>query len=797
MNLRPFAFFLLLSACLLSPLYAAEEISTLLFDMRHTTLHQPPICELELPFASKPEQSRAFHDVKKDWGQSADQADRFTFSFSTPNPEAIGSITLYFHSKDGWYAQGASIPQMPVYVKTFFGEHRSHYTVTFHKNRFTTEGKPGTWSNVDTIRFAFWRGKAVDSEVRIHSLAAVRSPETPLVLTDPEKPDAAKWLTGRLEQLGIEHLEVPQDELTWEYVQRYHVVLLPGNPNLPEETAELLTRNLQRGGRVLGFYQIPADLMRAMGFEPGRYLRSPDGDAALASFRMTDAFPSPVETVAQRSWNIITATPLENGKLKPVVGAWWYDAQDRKTEYPALLLSDHGAFFSHILTQDSDEEKDAFLLALLGRYCPEIWQQATDRARKSFDDVGGPKSMTPEQRQARHTRLRDGLAEKGFDSKWTINTKIGAEDKSRYPKLWLTLQELRDKEILLYCESVRPKTPEFRAWWEHAGTGAYPGDWDRTMRELAETGFNAVIPNMLWGGLAHYESDILPRSGVFQKHGDQIAQCVAAGKKHGVEVHVWKVCYNLSTAPGDFVERMKAENRTQVKADGSSVNWLCPSHPNNVKLECDSLCEVVSKYDIDGVHFDYIRYPASDHCYCTGCRERFGKDTGTEISDWPRDVLEGGKAKPEFKQWRCDQITALVARVHNEAKRIKPGIKISAAVFCDYPGSRDWVLQDWPVWIDRGYLDFLCPMSYTDSLTRFESLTETQRNLVKDRIPLYPGIGATATGQRLTPDQVVAQIEIARKLGAGGFVIFNLNAATLQRIPPMTKLGATCPKPQQ
>ena len=37
-----------------------------------------------------------------------------------------------------------------------------------------------------------------------------------------------------------------------------------------------------------------------------------------------------------------------------------------------------------------------------------------------------------------------------------------------------------------------------------------------------------VLPNMLWGGLAHYPSDVLPRSETFRKHGDQIAQCVAA-----------------------------------------------------------------------------------------------------------------------------------------------------------------------------------------------------------------------------------------------------------------------------
>lgn len=770
---------------------AAEDISTLLFDMRNTTVHYPPICELALPFAEKPEERRAYHDVERAWGDVADRADRFEFKFGCRDFEAIDLVTLYFHSGDGWYAQSFPMPKKPTYPGSNL--YFPVFKMTFQKHRFEKEGEPGPWRKVDKIRFAFWRGKAIDTEVRIHSLAAVRAPETPLVLTDAKEAEAAKGLTGRLERLGIEFLAVPQEEANWDLIERYRVIVLPMNPNIPEETTRLLCLAIQQGQRVIGFYQVPVAVMREMGFEPGRYLRSPDGDEAFASFRLTDAFSAPVETVPQRSWNIITASPIEESETSPAVGAWWYDAGGRKTEYPALLVSEEGAYFSHVLTSDGDQSKDAFLLALLGRFSPEIWKHAAVRAQEALRDVGDPRNLTPEESRARWHRFLEGMKEKGFDSDWILDTKLGREDVSRYPMLWRLLQEARTEEILRYCRSVSPKTPEFRAWWEHAGTGAYPGDWDRTLRELADSGYTAVIPNMLWGGLAHYESDVLPRSETFRKHGDQIARCVEAAEKHGIEVHVWMVCYNLSTAPEDFVAKMTEEGRTQVKADGTAVRWLCPSHPDNETLQCDALCEIVRKYEIDGVHFDYIRYPDRNHCYCNGCRERFTEDAGIEISQWPGDVLAAGRAKDAFLQWRCDRITGLVARVHKEAKAIKPEIKISAAVFCDYPGSRDWVLQDWPVWVEQGYLDFLCPMSYTDDLDRFESLTEKQQELIKGRIPLYPGIGATATGQRLTPDKVVAQIEIARKHGAGGFVIFNLNADTLRRIPPMTKQGATRP----
>jgi len=51
-------------------------------------------------------------------------------------------------------------------------------------------------------------------------------------------------------------------------------------------------------------------------------------------------------------------------------------------------------------------------------------------------------------------------------------------------------------------------------------------------------------------------------------------------------------------------------------------------------------------------------------------------------------------------------------------------------------------------------------------------------------VPLYPGIGATATGIAMTPDRVMKQIHLARQLGAAGFTIFNFDAGTAASIVP-------------
>jgi uncharacterized lipoprotein YddW (UPF0748 family) len=121
-------------------------------------------------------------------------------------------------------------------------------------------------------------------------------------------------------------------------------------------------------------------------------------------------------------------------------------------------------------------------------------------------------------------------------------------------------------------------------------------------------------------------------------------------------------------------------------------------------------------------------------------------------------------------------------------------LKISAAVFGAYPDCRTYVGQDWPAWVRAGYLDFLCPMNYSSDDRYFAALIRNQKKLVGDRVPVYVGIGATATGMALNPDRVVGQISIARSLGASGFTIFNFDAQTADAIIPGIGLGAGATK---
>jgi uncharacterized lipoprotein YddW (UPF0748 family) len=257
-------------------------------------------------------------------------------------------------------------------------------------------------------------------------------------------------------------------------------------------------------------------------------------------------------------------------------------------------------------------------------------------------------------------------------------------------------------------------------------------------------------------------------------------------------MHVWKVNWNLgSAAPREFVDKLRLEHRLQAGADGKEEPWLCPSHPANQKLEIESLVEVARNYAVDGIHFDYIRYPDSDHCFCAGCRERFRRATGLSVANWPKGVLAEGPLRNQWLEWRRANITAVVKAVSKQARAVRPGIKISAAVFPNWVNERDNIGQDWKLWCEKGYLDFVCPMDYTPSNNNFSNLIKKQLDWA-GKTPCYPGIGASTA--HFGADNIIDQINLTRRHHTGGFVIFNYGVPESREILPQLGLGITARK---
>jgi len=698
----------------------------------------------------------------------------------------VGHFSFYFRSGDGWYAGGFDAPASSGWAP-----------VRIDKSAMRAEGNPAGWGNIDTIRISAWRGLKADTEFYISALGLYGADAKIVIARGDSAPDEAgaagqyaDIVARLLDRAGLSHIVVSERDLAAKRLRAAKLIILPYNPKMPDDVAGEIAAFLRAGGKLIVCYTLPNSLEQLVGIRKGPHVRQKRA-GWFASIRPAPKSIAGLPAVTnQASWNIQEATGIE-GKSR--VAAYWYNQDNASTGRPAVVVSDNCAYVTHILLADDPANKLQLLLAMVGNLAPPLWREA---ALNHIDRIGrfGPYDNF----DSAGSGIRALVS--GTDS--AISALDNARDnreqavnlvaRSRFSQAILASEKARQCMIDAYCLAQKPLAGEHRAFWCHSAFGVAGMSWDQAIKLLADNGFTAILPNMLWGGVAFYESDLLPRAEAVAEKGDQIRLCVAACKKYGVECHVWKVNYNMGWATDKgFMARMKEQGRTQVGYDGSGNDrWLCPSHPANQKLEIDSMLEVARKYDVDGVHFDYIRYPGRDGCFCSGCRRRFEKAIGRTVKSWPGDVRSDEGLRDKWLDFRRRQITAVVAAVAERAKKTRPGVEISAAVFRNWPTDRDSVGQDWKLWCDRGYLDFVCPMDYTASSGQFERMAAQQLKWTGS-VPCYPGIGLSVWPDPADICKLIEQINITRRLNTGGFTIFNYGPVQASEVLPLLGKGAT------
>ena len=596
----------------------------------------------------------------------------------------------------------------------------------------------------------------------------------------------AKRFNRMLNGIGLTAITLEAAALSEAQLKSLRLIILPLNPEITPQTARVLKSFVASGGKLFVTYTLPEPVAPILGLRQTHWLKQEaPGDFAAIQLNAPDIFDMPA-AIRQASWNITVAEPTTPDTK--IIG-YWHTANGEPTGLPALSIGKAGVFFSHIFLPDDIQRKMQMLAALLGHLVPEFRRTFAEHAIATMTTIGHTKDFPTLKQfiQQSDVPKADQALKAGADLMKQARNEYNTGD---YKTAITAARASRTEFSKAYFLSHISIKTEGRAVWNHSGLGAYPGDWERSAKELAAAGVNMILPNTAWAGLAHYPSKILPQSKTYTQYGDQIAQSVAAAHKHGLELHVWKITWNLEGAPKEFLEKIREAGRTQVSATGQAINWLCPSHPKNVLLELESCLEIVTNYDVDGIHLDYIRYPGSHACYCEGCRERFVLATRLQIDEWPAAVLpKTGVYREKYAEWRSQQITRLVRLLHKRLRKVDPNIKISAAVFGWYPGCITTIGQDWIAWAKAGYLDFVCPMNYTEDADYFTELLTNQLSRMPKDVAIYPGIGATASNSLLTPDAVVEQIYLSRGLGASGWTIFDYSLDISDTVLPALTLG--------
>ncbi|MFC1713842.1 family 10 glycosylhydrolase [Candidatus Poribacteria bacterium] len=713
---------------------------------------------------------------------------RFSIWVYAENPQAVRNGTIYLQSGAGWF-NGT----LPV-------EKTGWQKISLWKSDFRTEDSPAGWDAIKTIRLSFWKANDIDTVVAVDDLEATAD-DILIVLGDRtirknssegrSVQQFCSYMANLLEDSGLDFGVVNDTDVESGALSGCKLAIFPHNPDTTEQGYKAIERFVKSGGKIMLFYSLPEQLAKLLGIKKAGWARE-EYPGQFSTIKLdTKAVEGLPDTIAQGSWNVNIPEPI--GPETRIVGRWT-DTEGKGTEVPAITVHPNGMYMGHVFMTSDRLKKKRMLLALFGELVPDMRPALSQSVVQSagrfagFEDFGQVAQFIKDNAmsvpEARRIKALNHLAE----SKVLLSQAEQASKSSQYGKTLNAVRKATEQLQEAFFRSFPSREGEFRALWCHSAFGIPGWDWDKAIAVIKENGFNAIIPNMLWGGLTYYPSDVLPVAEEVKEEGDQIDLCLKACRKYGVQIHVWKVNWNLSRAPKEFVERMRKEGRLQKDMRGNDKEWLCPSHPKNYKLEVDSMLEIVRKYDVDGIHFDYIRYPNRDSCYCSSCKERLEESRKIKIKNWPADVVSG-EYSDVYDQWRCDQITPVVKSVSEQARKINPKIKISAAVFKDYPACRKTVGQDWKAWIDAGYLDFVCPMDYTANNDQFWNVVASQLDIVTNDTPVYPGIGASAPG--LPPEQVARQIHIARNLGVTGFTIFNYDLSVATELLPALSKGLT------
>ncbi len=750
----------------------------------------PAVVRLPVRFRGN-RQDRAYWDLAATLDLSRQQGLRFLFHCENPQP--ISGFTFYLKSGEGWYAVEFEHPDPSAWTE-----------VEIRKSDARIEGRPRGWRHIEALRIAAWRGDDADSKLRLARLGLLPAqPRVALLRNESVAHGApselntvfsATQLTAdHLRAQGIGHLVLSDLDLDRPLQNETNVLLLPYAPALPDPVQARLAAFLEGGGKLLSFYTLPERLQSAIGIRLGSHIRQ-RRPGHFAALRATgDTISGLPATVRQQSWNIVSAQPLAG---RASVAAMWHDDEGRSAGEPALLVSPSGMHMTHILVSDNPQDKRALLLAMIGHFLPETWAETARTALRNAGAVGA-------WRTAQETRRTlAAAAEPGSQTYRDLSAAMDhLEDArarlqaGRYPASIEASGLARQAFVRALAGTKRPRKSEHRGVWRHSAFPLDGMDWDETLGILARNGFNAFFPNMLWAGLAYTESEVLPVSPlVGGTRDDPLTDAAAAARKHGVALHVWKVCWNMGgRAPDAFVARMEREGRLQVSFSGqTNRQWLCPSHPANRALEIESLLETVRRHPIAGIHLDYMRYPGRDHCFCPGCRLRFEKQLGRAVATWPADTRADPELARSWAEFRRDTLNSVVEELARRARALRPDIKLSAAVFTNWPADRNTIGQDWAVWCRNGWLDFVCPMNYTANTARFEQQLRRQREWAGS-VPVWPGIGIGVWPETGDPVRLFEQIEATRRQQAGGFMLFQYREHEARAILPLCGLGITRP----
>lgn len=258
---------------------------------------------------------------------------------------------------------------------------------------------------------------------------------------------------------------------------------------------------------------------------------------------------------------------------------------------------------------------------------------------------------------------------------------------------------------------------EVRAVWLSSASGDWPTSYDVEEQQrslidildvLKNNNFNTLFFQVRPRGNAFYRSDIEPwalqLTGTLGKDPgwDPLQFAIGEARKRGMELHAWINIAKVwgADSPPSRAEHVVNAHRGWVRQVENEW-WIDMGNPDAREYTERVVMEIVQKYDIDGVHFDFIRYP------------------NDSFSDWISfSTWSDGMERAE---WRRNNITTFVRDCYRQIQSMKPWVKVGSApvgIYQPINGAQSAftgygsVFQDSRRWLREGIHDYIVPQLY-------------------------------------------------------------------------------------
>lgn len=288
-----------------------------------------------------------------------------------------------------------------------------------------------------------------------------------------------------------------------------------------------------------------------------------------------------------------------------------------------------------------------------------------------------------------------------------------------------------------------------RAMWVTRFDYMTPHDIEKAAEACKLAGMNTMVFQVRGNATASYKSAYEPWSESFHFADpgfDPLATAIQAAHSRGLKLEAWVnvVPAWWGTTPPADPHQVWNEHKDWLWYDQNGklqpfsdkfYASLNPCLPEVRRYLADVMRDLVARYDVDGLHLDYIRFP---------------NEKAEAGADYPRDAKtvklfrgETGKTpeqdKAGWNAWRAEQVTNLLREIRRQVRQEKPDVELSAAVGPEPERALEHHFQDVRTWVKEGLVDALYPMNYTKEPATFQRRVELWRDIARD-MPVVMGL---------------------------------------------------------